>query len=129
MAICGLSIPLYLGALGSIHQGIACGGESLWPLVSFTACMVGMLSCYGGVVALVPPFMGDLFGTKNLGTLASRQLSVILISSFSGPLIATFLRESSMRQSMLDLAAKVEIFSLEGGIVLGFRLRWLLVLN
>jgi len=76
----GIGPPLYLGLVWSIHQ--AAESPSLLPLGVFCGSVCLVLSSFGGAAATRPALTGDLFGTKNVGVLTARQLSVVLPAAY-----------------------------------------------
>lgn len=102
----GLSPPLYLAVVWSVHE--ASTNPGILPLSVFTLSVMGILSSFGGAAATSPALMGDLFGLKNVATLAGRQLSVVLPAAFLGPKACAMLREDAISASVKDLASKVD---------------------
>lgn len=101
----GAGPPLYLLVLWSIHTNAA--SPSVLSLAAFSAGVCGIISSFGGAAATWPAITGDLWGTKNVGILAARQLSVVLPAAFIGPRLVTALRERGIRNAIYDLAAAV----------------------
>lgn len=56
----------------------------------------------------VRALIGDLFGTKNVGVMTARQLSVVMPAAFVGPKVAAYFREKSMNESVIELSSKVD---------------------
>jgi hypothetical protein len=97
---------LYGGTLWSIHS---CAAEpSALALGVFTASTMAIISSFGGSAAMRPALCGDLFGMKHVGVNSARQLSVVLPAAFAGPAMVAALRESSTRDALVDLAAKLD---------------------
>ena len=104
---------LYLLLIWSIHQTEKNDDSndeelSILPLIGFSIAVFGVISIFGGTAASRPAFTGDLFGTKNVGAITARQLSVVLPASYIGPKIATTLRETSIKESTIELCTKVD---------------------
>lgn len=51
-----------------------------------------IISCYGGGFATMPAFLGDLFGTRNLGVILGYMLTAWAAAGLAGPLIAAKVR-------------------------------------
>eukprot|EP00944_MAST-04C_sp_MAST-4C-sp1_P009898 g9898.t1 len=63
---------------------------------------------FGGAAAGRPALIGDLYGLKNVGNLAARQLSVVMPAAFLGPYIVASMRESASADAIRDLTAKID---------------------
>ncbi|ELP5729461.1 OFA family MFS transporter [Vibrio vulnificus] len=59
----------------------------LFQVVLFT-----IMTCYGGGFATLPAFIGDLFGTKQLGAIHGYILTAWAAAGLAGPQIAAYLR-------------------------------------
>jgi len=53
------------------------------------------LNCYGGGFATVPAFLGDLFGTREVGTIHGYLLTAWSAAGIVGPMMIVWLREST----------------------------------
>jgi len=51
------------------------------------------VSCYGGGFSNLPAFIGDLFGTKQLGAIHGYLLTTWSLGGILGPLLVTQIRE------------------------------------
>jgi OFA family oxalate/formate antiporter-like MFS transporter len=58
------------------------------PLL-FQCIIMLILTCYGGGFSTLPAFLGDLFGTKQLGTIHGFELTAWGIAGIVGPTIVT----------------------------------------
>lgn len=52
-----------------------------------------ILTCYGGGFASIPAYIGDLFGTKQLGAIHGYILTAWAAAGLVGPIFATWVRE------------------------------------
>lgn len=52
-----------------------------------------IISCYGGGFATMPAFLGDLFGTRNLGVILGYMLTAWAAAGLAGPVIAAKVRD------------------------------------
>ena len=72
---------------------------ALLPIVSneyvFQLLIFIILSCYGGGFASIPAYIGDLFGTKQLGAIHGYILTAWAAAGLAGPLIVAYLRETT----------------------------------
>ena len=78
------------------------------PLVVYCVSVLGIMSFYGGATATRPAQVMDLFGSKHVGIITARQMSVVMPASFLGPYIATHLRESSLHDAIRDLSMRID---------------------
>ncbi|MDQ0208898.1 L-lactate MFS transporter [Alkalicoccobacillus murimartini] len=77
---------------------------ALLPIVSneygFQILIFIILSCYGGGFAAIPAFIGDVFGTKQLGAIHGYILTAWAAAGLVGPLIVAYLRETTESYSL-----------------------------
>ena len=64
------------------------------PLI-FQIFMFIIISCYGGGFASMPSFLGDIFGTKQLGIILGYMLTGWAAAGMAGPLFAAWTRSFS----------------------------------
>ncbi len=71
----------------------------LLPTVSNALVFQGLifliLSCYGGGFATIPAYIGDVFGTKQLGAIHGYILTAWAAAGMAGPLFAAWTRTIS----------------------------------
>lgn len=58
----------------------------------FQVIIFVILSCYGGGFATIPAFIGDVFGTKELGAIHGYILTAWAAAGMAGPLFAAWAR-------------------------------------
>ena len=63
--------------------------------VVFQVLLFIIISCYGGGFATMPSFLGDIFGTKQLGILLGYMLTAWAAAGMAGPLFAAWTRTIS----------------------------------
>ena len=102
----GICPAMYLGVVWSVHQCAV--NPSALPLAVFYGSVLGIISSFGGAAAGRPALIGDLYGLKNVGNLAARQLSVVMPAAFLGPYIVASMRESASADAIRDLTAKID---------------------
>jgi len=102
----GICAPLYLSIVWAIHNAVETGATL--PLAVFCMSVFGIISGFGGTAATRPALTGDMFGTKNVGILTARQLSVVMPAAFIGPKIVTYLRHDSLTTAMKELVTHIE---------------------
>ncbi|MFC0187524.1 OFA family MFS transporter [Fictibacillus aquaticus] len=59
-----------------------------------------ILTCYGGGFASIPAYIGDLFGTKQLGAIHGYILTAWAAAGLAGPLIVSRIRETTDSYSL-----------------------------
>jgi MFS transporter, OFA family, oxalate/formate antiporter len=74
---------------------------AFWLLPSTTNTLVFQIlillvvSCYGGGFSNLPAFIGDLFGTKQLGAIHGYLLTTWSMGGVFGPMLVTYIKEST----------------------------------
>lgn len=58
--------------------------------VLFQILIFVIISCYGGGFATMPSFLGDIFGTKQLGIILGYMLTAWALAGLAGPLFAAW---------------------------------------
>lgn len=95
------SLSDYIGRpmMYTIFFIIQIGAFFLLPTVSnpivFQAIIFLILSCYGGGFATIPAYIGDVFGTKQLGAIHGYILTAWAAAGMAGPLFAAWTRTVS----------------------------------
>ncbi|MGY5850109.1 L-lactate MFS transporter [Salegentibacter sp. F14] len=83
-------------AMYSIFFGIQVVAFFLLPGITnailFQVIIFLILSCYGGGFATIPAFIGDVFGTKQLGAIHGYMLTAWAAAGIFGPLFAAWSR-------------------------------------
>ncbi|MFT4416456.1 OFA family MFS transporter [Fredinandcohnia humi] len=64
------------------------------PLL-FQVLLALIYTCYGGGFAAIPAYIGDLFGTKQLGAIHGYVLTAWAAAGLAGPLFASWIRETT----------------------------------
>jgi MFS transporter, OFA family, oxalate/formate antiporter len=59
-----------------------------------------ILTCYGGGFASIPAYIGDLFGTKQLGAIHGYILTAWAAAGLVGPLVVSWIRETTNSYSL-----------------------------
>ncbi|PWJ37899.1 L-lactate MFS transporter [Sediminitomix flava] len=52
-----------------------------------------IISCYGGVFATIPAYIGDIFGTKNLSAIHGNSLTAKAAAGLVGPQLAAYVKD------------------------------------
>lgn len=95
-----LSVPLAARHVGS--------GSAMFWLACFCAATMIIFTFYGGGFATIPAYVADIFGTRYVGGIYGRLLTSWSAAGILGPLATTMLRESSLRRSIHEVAAKTD---------------------
>lgn len=67
--------------------------------ILFMIALAIIITCYGGGFAILPAFLGDLFGTKELGTIHGYSLTAWAAAGLVGPMILSFVKEQTNNYS------------------------------
>ncbi|MDQ0220623.1 L-lactate MFS transporter [Peribacillus cavernae] len=59
-----------------------------------------ILTCYGGGFSSIPAYIGDLFGTKQLGAIHGYILTAWAAAGLVGPIVASWIRETTNSYSL-----------------------------
>ncbi|PLR76615.1 MFS transporter [Bacillus sp. V3-13] len=75
--------------------------------IMFQVLLAIIYTCYGGGFAAIPAYIGDLFGTKQLGAIHGYILTAWAAAGLVGPMFASWVRETtgSYSQSLLVFTA------------------------
>ncbi|MBX2858052.1 MAG: OFA family MFS transporter [Cellvibrionaceae bacterium] len=65
---------------------------NITSVLLFQVVLYIILTCYGGGFATLPAFIGDLFGTKQLGAIHGYVLTAWAAAGLAGPQIAAYVR-------------------------------------
>ncbi|WP_096087430.1 OFA family MFS transporter [Agaribacterium haliotis] len=86
---------------------------NITSVILFQVVLYLILTCYGGGFATLPAFIGDLFGTKQLGAIHGYVLTAWALAGLAGPQLAAYVRTVSGSYEMtLYIFAGVFIFAL-----------------
>nr|WP_086939332.1 OFA family MFS transporter [Thaumasiovibrio occultus] len=66
---------------------------SLGHALAFQAVVFLIMTCYGGGFSTLPAYIGDLFGTKQLGAIHGYVLTAWALAGLSGSTLAAYVRE------------------------------------
>ncbi|WP_147804379.1 L-lactate MFS transporter [Alkalicoccus halolimnae] len=66
---------------------------NLTQALIFQAVLFLIITCYGGGFASIPAYIGDIFGTKELGAIHGYILTAWAAAGLVGPLLVSWLRE------------------------------------
>jgi OFA family oxalate/formate antiporter-like MFS transporter len=87
----------------------------------FAAFMFLIVTCYGGGFACLPAYLGDLFGTKELGAIHGYSLTAWALAGVAGPTLVSQIVE---RTGSYQLSFYVVAATLVGGLACAVYLRY-----
>jgi len=61
----------------------------------FTVLVYYIMMCYGGAFASIPAYIGDIFGTKELGAIHGYILSAWALAGLAGPIIIAYVKDTT----------------------------------
>lgn len=68
---------------------------SVTEVVVFQVVLFFIMSCYGGGFASIPAYIGDIFGTKELGAIHGYILTAWAAAGLVGPLIISMVKDAT----------------------------------
>jgi OFA family oxalate/formate antiporter-like MFS transporter len=57
--------------------------------------LIVVYTCYGGGFASIPAYIGDLFGTKQLGAIHGYILTAWAAAGLAGPMFAAYIKDTT----------------------------------
>jgi MFS transporter, OFA family, oxalate/formate antiporter len=89
-----------------------------------------IMTCYGGGFSSIPSYIGDLFGTKQLGAIHGYILTAWAAAGLVGPIFVLWIRESTgSYQGTLIVFSGMFIVSLEISLLIRVDIKKLRDLN
>jgi OFA family oxalate/formate antiporter-like MFS transporter len=68
---------------------------SIKEIVVFQVVLYFIMTCYGGGFASIPAYIGDIFGTKELGAIHGYILTAWAAAGLVGPLIISMVKDAT----------------------------------
>ena len=68
---------------------------SITEIVVFQVVLYFIMTCYGGGFAAIPAYIGDIFGTKELGAIHGYILTAWAAAGLVGPLIISMVKDAT----------------------------------
>ena len=68
---------------------------SITTIILFQVVLYFIMSCYGGGFASIPAYIGDIFGTKELGAIHGYILTAWAAAGLVGPLIISMVKDAT----------------------------------
>lgn len=87
---------------------------TLSDILMFQVVLYLIMTCYGGGFSTLPAYIGDIFGTKQLGAIHGYVLTAWAMAGLVGSSLASFLRDSTG-----SYAAMMQVFSIVFVLALG----------
>lgn len=66
-----------------------------------------IFTMYGGGFATIPAYLADLFGSFHVGGIHGRLLTAWSTAGVLGPLLISYLRESSINKAIANIASEI----------------------
>lgn len=95
-----LSIPFI-----ATHAGTST--NIIWLIFFYISTMI-IFTMYGGGFATIPAYLADLFGSFHVGGIHGRLLTAWSTAGILGPLLISYLRESSINKAIAELSSKID---------------------
>ena len=95
---------------------------SVTEIVVFQMILFFIMSCYGGGFASIPAYIGDIFGTKELGAIHGYILTAWAAAGLVGPLIISIVKDSTGSYSQT-------LYVFAGFFIVGLVISILMLLN
>jgi len=68
---------------------------SVTSILLFQVLLYYIMTCYGGAFASIPAYIGDIFGTKELGAIHGYILSSWALAGLVGPIIIAYVKDTT----------------------------------
>jgi len=95
---------------------------SVTEIVVFQVVLFFIMSCYGGGFASIPAYIGDIFGTKELGAIHGYILTAWAAAGLVGPLIISMVKDSTGSYSQT-------LYVFAGLFIIAFIISLLMLIN
>lgn len=105
MFVCSLALPACLMVPQVTHLAVAGGAESTTALYLFYGTTFAIVSWYGGVLALIPSYVSDVFGPKQAPVIYGRLMTGWSATAILTPSMLASLKGHSSFSAIESLAA------------------------
>ncbi|PHR58850.1 MAG: MFS transporter [Arcobacter sp.] len=68
---------------------------SVTSILLFQVLLYYIMMCYGGAFASIPAYIGDIFGTKELGAIHGYILTAWALAGLAGPIIIAYVKDTT----------------------------------
>lgn len=106
LAFGAVGIPACL-AIPQLTAAVSLSADPTY-LWAFTGASCAAISCYGGLLGILPAYISDTFGIKNTPSIFGRLMTGWAAAALIGPSLLTYLRGSSYNEALVDLSTKVD---------------------
>ncbi len=90
-------------------------------VAAFVACVVLILTMYGGGFATIPAYLADIFGSKYVSAVHGRLLTAWSAAGVLGPVLVNYLRELQIERGVPKYQAyNVTMYIMAGLLVIAF---------
>jgi MFS family permease len=101
-----LGIVLYL-SIPLIATQAGLSSKLIWLVFFYISTML-IFTMYGGGFSTIPAYLADLFGSFHVGGIHGRLLTAWSTAGVLGPLLISYLRESSINKAIAKLASDID---------------------
>eukprot|EP00750_Incisomonas_marina_P004608 INCI13485.5.p1 GENE.INCI13485.5~~INCI13485.5.p1 ORF type:complete len:544 (+),score=92.72 INCI13485.5:569-2200(+) len=102
----GLGTPICLALPYAINTAMIDPGYV--PLAAFCGGTLFVVSTFGGLFAVMPAYVADVFGPKNAGAIMGRILTGYTAAAMVGPGFLSYFRSTAYKQGLADLMTQVD---------------------
>lgn len=95
---------------------------SVTDIITFQVVLFFIMTCYGGGFASIPAYIGDIFGTKELGAIHGYILTAWAAAGLVGPLIISMVKDSTGSYSQT-------LYVFAGFFIIAFIISILMLIN
>ena len=93
---------------------------SITSIILFQVVLYLILTCYGGGFSTLPAYIGDLFGTKELGAIHGYVLSSWAMAGVFGPqMVARLYQSTGSYETVLHVFSSAFVVALAASIMMG----------
>ena len=68
---------------------------TITSILLFQVLLYYIMTCYGGAFASIPAYIGDIFGTKELGAIHGYILTAWALAGLAGPIIIAYVKDTT----------------------------------
>jgi len=101
-----IGLPLCLG-IPQLTAAVSVSPEP-WHVYAFTAASCGLVTCYGGLLGILPAYISDVFGNKNAPSIFGRAMTGWATAALVAPQLLTRFRQQSYDEAVQDLVEKCD---------------------
>jgi MFS family permease len=107
--------------IGAVLYSLVPGTGAAGSVAGFVACVVVILSMYGGGFATVPAYLRDMFGTQYVGAIHGWLITAWSVAGIIGPSLVNYIRQYKIDHGVPKAQAyNFTMYVLAGLLVIGF---------